>query len=395
MNIHEYQAKQLFSKQGITVPLGRKVTSSQEAEESASFFSGPWVLKAQIHAGGRGKAGGIQMVERLSEVAVTAERLLGQPLVTRQTGSGARTVHKILLEEKISIQKEYYLALAVDRQRGRVALLASPQGGVDIEEIVQKYPDQLKVETVDPMTGILLYQARRMAQALQAPPSEATRLLTLMTQLYKLFIEVDATLIEINPLVLGKSQQRQEIEWIALDAKMSLDDNALYRHPDLAEWRDLDEEDPSEISAAKEGLSYILLEGNIGCMVNGAGLAMATLDEVKNDGLEPANFLDVGGGAGSERVAKALQIITADPRVKAILINIFGGITQCDEVARGVINALRGRKLHTPLVVRLEGTRVEEGRKLFKESGLAIESVSNLSEAAQVIKIQLKSLCRS
>ena len=351
MNLHEYQAKQLLTQYGVAIPFGRMAVSAEEAEEIAVKFQGPWVIKAQVHAGGRGKAGGIKMVNSLQELKSKAAELLGKELVTHQSGSQGKIVRKILIEEKISFQKEYYLALTTDRGKAAVSILASRHGGMEIEEMAQKHPKDLWVEAVDLLTGILSFQIRRVAKVLGVNGKETVHLGILLKQLYKLYTESELSLLEINPLVFGKGIKSKEIEWIALDAKMSADDNALFRHQNLEILRDLNEEDPAEVEAAQYGLSYVRLSGNIGCMVNGAGLAMATLDEIKNHGLEPANFLDIGGGANSERVSKAIEIITSDVRVQMILINIFGGITQCDQVAQGVIDVLKGKKKLLPMIV--------------------------------------------
>ncbi len=390
MNLHEYQAKQLLAQYGAAIPFGGMVASAEEAEAVAAKFQGPWVIKAQVHAGGRGKAGGVQIVNQLQELKSKAGELLGKELATHQSGSQGKVVRKILVEEKVSFQKECYLALTTDREKAAVSILASRHGGMEIEEMAQKHPKDLWVEPVDSVTGVLSFQIRRVAKALGVNGKETAPLGTLLKQLYKLYTESELSLLEINPLVFGKGVKSKEMEWIALDAKMSADDNALFRHQNLEALRDFDEEDPAEVEANKHGLSYVRLNGNIGCMVNGAGLAMATLDEIKNHGLEPANFLDIGGGANSERVSKAIEIITSDARVQVILINIFGGITQCDQVAQGVIDALKGKKKLLPMVVRLEGTRVEEGRKLFQSTALPITPVANLSEAAREIKKHLK-----
>ena len=386
MNLHEYQAKQLLSKHGALVPLGHMAASAQEAEDVAKEFHGPWILKAQVHAGGRGKAGGVQIVEKFQQIRQKTESLLGKTLVTRQSSAQGKVVRKVLVEEKVFIRNEYYLALTVDRQRAVVSILASRHGGMEIEEMTQKHPEDLLVEMVDPLTGVLFYQVRRLAKGLGLEGSAIPKLGNLLNQLFHLYNELELSQLEINPLIFGKGVRNQEEGWIVLDAKMVLDDNALFRHQDLEKLRDLDEEDPLEVSAGKYGLSYVRLKGNIGCMVNGAGLAMATLDAIKNQGLEPANFLDIGGGANSERVEKAIEIITSDPHVRIILINIFGGITQCDQVAQGVIEALKGKKKLLPMVVRLEGTRVEEGRNLFQATMLPITPVANLTEAGREIK---------
>ncbi|MBI1975892.1 MAG: ADP-forming succinate--CoA ligase subunit beta [Candidatus Omnitrophica bacterium] len=390
MNLHEYQAKQLLAQYGAVIPFGCVAVSVEEAEAAAAKIHGPWVIKAQIHAGGRGKAGGIQIANQPQELKSKTGELLGKELATRQSGGQGRVVHKVLVEEKISFQKECYLALTTDREKAVVSILASRHGGMEIEEMAQKHPEDIWVEPIDPLTGVRSFHIRRVAKALGVNGKEAVSVGTLLKQLYGLYTELELSILEINPLVFGEGIRSKEPEWIVLDAKISADDNALFRHQNLEALRDLNEEDPAETEANRHGLSYVRLNGDIGCMVNGAGLAMATLDEIKNHGLEPANFLDIGGGANSERVAKAIEIITSDARVQVILINIFGGITQCDQVAQGVIDALKGRKRLLPMVVRLEGTRVEEGRKLFQSTSLPITPAGNLSEAAKEIKKHLK-----
>ena len=368
MNIHEYQAKALLHDYGATVAEGGVAENPQEAAAHAQSLGGDtFVVKAQIHAGGRGKGGGIKLVKTLQELHAEADRMLGKPLVTPQTGPKGRLVRRVYVVKDTTIARELYLSLLVDRGSGRVAFVASTEGGVDIEAVAAKTPEKIVTLTVDPATGISDFHGRVIAAALKLEGALAKQCGSLVKSLYQLFIEKDASLVEINPLVVTK-----EGNLLCLDAKIGFDDNALFRHPDIAAMRDIHEEDPAEVEAGNLGLSYVKLDGSIGCMVNGAGLAMATMDIIKLYGGEPANFLDVGGGATKERVTEAFKIILSDPHVKAILVNIFGGIMRCDVIAEGVIAAAREMHITVPLVVRLEGTNVERGKQLLRESGLAI-----------------------
>jgi succinyl-CoA synthetase beta subunit len=380
MNIHEYQAKAVLAEFGVAVPKGKVAFSVDEAVEIAKELGGQAVVKAQIHAGGRGKAGGVKLARSLAEVEQHARELLGKTLVTHQTGPQGKVVKRLLIEQLTNIQKEYYIGLVLDRAQGRLVLMASAEGGMEIEEVAATSPEKIFKETIDPAVGLQPYQARKLAFNIGIPANLVNKAVKFMTGLYQCFVEKDCSVAEINPLVVTA-----EGDILALDAKLNFDDNALYRHPDIVELRDLDEEDPKEIEASKYGLSYIALDGNIGCMVNGAGLAMATMDTIKYYGGEPANFLDVGGGASEEKVTEAFKIILSDPNVKGILVNIFGGIMKCDVIANGVVNAAKQVGLDKPLVVRLEGTNVELGKKILNESGLNIIAADSLADAAQRI----------
>src|SRR5579862_2107394 len=365
MNIHEYQAKQILARFGVPVPKGQFATTPDEAAAAFTALGKPKaVIKAQIHAGGRGKAGGVKLLTNAAEVRDFAAKLLGQPLVTHQTGPEGRVVRRVYVEEASDVARELYLGMLVDRKAGTVSVIASTQGGMDIEEVAAKTPEKILTEAIDPMLGVAGFQARKIAFALGLKDKQVGQFAALLAALYRAFVDTDASLIEINPLVVTTDGRV-----ICLDAKMSFDDNALFRHPDVRELRDPNEEDPAETEAAKFDLSYVHLDGNIGCMVNGAGLAMATMDIVKIYGAEPANFLDVGGGASTEKVAAAFRILLADKRVKGVLINIFGGIMRCDVLAQGVVEAAKQVKLNVPLVVRMEGTNVVEGKKILAESG--------------------------
>jgi succinyl-CoA synthetase beta subunit len=386
MNIHEYQAKRLLAKYGVAVPRGGVAYTAREAEKVAKELGGTtWVVKAQIHAGGRGKAGGIKVVKSVKDVTAAAKKMIGMRLVTRQTGPGGREVKRVYVEEGCRIVREFYLGILVDRASGRVTMMGSTEGGVDIEEVAAKSPDSIFMVAIDPATGMQPFHARRLAFRLGLSGDQVKGAVKLMLGLYDAFVGLDASLAEINPLIVTRGG-----EVLALDAKMNFDDNALFRHPDIVELRDEDEEDPAELEASKHDLNYIKLDGNIGCMVNGAGLAMATMDIIKLYGGEPANFLDVGGGATRERVTTAFKLILSDPNVEGILVNIFGGIMRCDVIADGVVGAAREVSLHVPLVVRLEGTNVELGKKILNDSGLAIVSADNLAAAAQKIVKQVK-----
>lgn len=381
MNIHEYQAKSLLRQYGVPVPQGNVAFTPQEALDSAQALKGnPWVVKAQIHAGGRGKGGGVKLAKSLDEVKTFADQILGMTLVTPQTGPQGRLVKKIYVEEGCSIAQEFYFSLLLDRTSSRLTFLASTEGGMEIEEVAHTHPEKIIKVTIDPAVGFQAFQGRKLAYGLGLQGTQAKELVAFAQGIYEAFVGLDASLIEINPLVVTT-----EGKILALDAKMSFDSNALYRHPAIEELRDLDEEDPMERQAALHELSYIKLDGNIGCMVNGAGLAMATMDIIKLYGGDPANFLDVGGGATRERVTEAFKIILSDTRVKGILVNIFGGIMRCDIIAEGIVAAVKDIQLTLPLVVRLEGTNVELGKEIFAKSGLPIHSLDDLSQAAKSI----------
>lgn len=381
MNIHEYQGKEILRSYGVAVPEGIVAFSVDEAVEAAKRLNTDvWVVKAQIHAGGRGKAGGVKVARSLDEVRQYASELLGKVLVTHQTGPEGKEVKRLLIEQGCDIQKEYYLGLVLNRETGRVVMMASEEGGTEIEEVAAKTPEKIFRQEIDPAVGLMPYQARNLAFAIRIPNELVNKAVQFMMGLYQVFVEKDCSIAEINPLVVTGDGQV-----LALDAKLNFDDNALYRHPEILELRDLDEEDPREIEASKHGLSYIALDGNIGCMVNGAGLAMATMDIIKYYGGEPANFLDVGGGASKEKVTEAFKIILQDKNVKGIFVNIFGGIMRCDIIAEGVVAAAKELGLDRPLVVRLEGTNVEQGKKILEESGLNIISADSMADGAQKI----------
>ncbi|MBK5924736.1 ADP-forming succinate--CoA ligase subunit beta [Rhodovulum sulfidophilum] len=391
MNIHEYQAKALLRSYGAPVSKGHVVTKAEEAKSIAADIDGPvWVVKAQIHAGGRGKGrfveeeagekGGVRLTKSVGEAAEEARKMLGRTLVTHQTGPAGKQVGRVYIEEGAGIDRELYLALLVDRQTSRVAFVCSTEGGMDIEEVAAKTPDRILSFSVDPVTGYQGYHGRRIAFALGLTGNQIKQCVRLMGQLYKLFTEKDCELLEINPLIVTDQGDLR-----CLDAKMSFDSNALYRQEDILALRDETEEDPKEHQASKYDLNYIALDGEIGCMVNGAGLAMATMDIIKLYGSEPANFLDVGGGATKEKVTEAFKIITSDPNVKGILVNIFGGIMRCDVIAEGVVAAVKEVGLKVPLVVRLEGTNVEKGKAIINNSGLDVIAADDLSDAAQKI----------
>ncbi len=386
MNIHEYQAKLLLQKFGVPVPNGRIAFSVNEAKDAAKSLQGPvWVVKAQIHAGGRGKGGGVKLAKSISEVETYAEDILGMNLVTHQTGPQGRLVKKVYVEEGCAIEKEYYLSVLIDRATSRLTFLASTEGGMEIEEVAKTHPEKIVKVPIDPVAGFQPFHGRKLAFGLGLKGEHAKELSRFSRCLYEAFLGLDASLIEINPLVLTK-----EGKILALDAKVSFDDNALYRHSDLEELRDLDEEDPMEVEASQHDLSYIKLEGNIGCMVNGAGLAMATMDIIKLYEGQPANFLDVGGGATREKVTEAFKIILSDPKVRAVLVNIFGGIMRCDIIAEGIVNAVKDIHVQIPIVVRLEGTNAELGKDIFEESGLPIIAMDDLASAAQRIVEEVK-----
>lgn len=381
MNIHEYQGKQLLREYGVAVSKGRVAFSPKEAMNVAKEIGTDIiVVKAQIHAGGRGKAGGVKIAKSLDEVRSYARDLLGSQLVTHQTGPQGREVKRLLIEEGIEIEKEYYVGLVVDRSTDRVTLMGSAEGGVDIEEVAEQTPEKIFKEVIDPVIGLAPFQARRLAFNMGIPNKLINQTVKSLLGIYKAFVEKDASIVEINPLVITKDERV-----IALDAKFNFDDNALFRQKEILELRDYDEEDPKEIEASTYDLSYIPLDGNIGCMVNGAGLAMATMDTIHYYGGEPANFLDVGGGAKKEKVAGAFKIILSDPNVKGIFVNIFGGIMKCDVIAEGVIEAAKEIGLQVPLVVRLEGTNVERGKELLEQSGLNIVAADSMAEGAKKI----------
>jgi succinyl-CoA synthetase beta subunit len=381
MNIHEYQAKAVLREFEVPVPRGVPAFSADEAVKAASELGGPvWVVKAQIHAGGRGKAGGVKVVKSIEDVRAQAERLLGSVLITHQTGPHGKQVNRVYIEEGLSIDREFYLSALVDRESSRIAFVVSTEGGMDIEEVAKSHPERIVTFSVDPATGIMPHHGRRVAKALRLSGDLARKAESLVSKLYAAFVAKDMSMLEINPLVVTKGK-----DLICLDAKIAFDDNALYRHPDVVALRDLTEEDEKEIEASKYDLNYVALDGTIGCMVNGAGLAMATMDIIKLYGEAPANFLDVGGGASKEKVAAAFKIITSDPNVKGILVNIFGGIMRCDVIAEGVVAAVREVGLEVPLVVRLEGTNVELGKKILSESGLNVIPADDLDDAAQKI----------
>ena len=380
MNIHEYQAKSVLAKYGVAVPRGKVADTPAEAEDIAKEFGTPVVVKAQIHAGGRGKGGGIKLAKSHDEAREFAKQIIGMNLVTHQTGPQGKRVKRVLVEQASAINKELYLGMVIDRAVSRVVLMASTEGGMEIETVAAKTPEKILKEHVDPAVGLLPYQARKLAFGLGIPPELTGKAVKFMTGLYNAFVDTDCSLAEINPLVLTGGG-----DVIDLDAKMNFDGNGLFRHKDIQAMRDFDEEDPTETEASKFDLSYISLDGNIGCMVNGAGLAMATMDMIKMVGGSPANFLDVGGGASAEQVTNAFRLILSDTKVKAILVNIFGGIMRCDIIAEGVVMAAKTLGLKVPLVVRLEGTNVEKGKEILAASKLNIISASDMKDAAQKV----------
>jgi succinyl-CoA synthetase beta subunit len=381
MNIHEYQAKAVLREFGVPVPLGVPAFSVDEAVKAAQELGGPvWVVKAQIHAGGRGKAGGVKVVKSIDDVKKQSERILGSTLVTHQTGPHGKKVNRLYIEDGSAIDREFYLSALIDRETSRVAFVVSTEGGMDIEQVAHDTPEKILTFSVDPATGIMPHHGRRVAQALKLTGELAKQIEAILPKLYQAFTSKDMSLLEINPLVVTTDNKI-----ICLDAKVGFDGNALYRHQDVVALRDLTEEDEKEIEASKFDLNYIALDGSIGCMVNGAGLAMATMDIIKLYGSSPANFLDVGGSATKDRVSAAFKIITSDPNVKGILVNIFGGIMKCDVIAEGVVAAVKEVGLKVPLVVRLEGTNVDLGKKIIAESGLNVTSADDLDDAAQKI----------
>ena len=381
MKIHEYQAKEVLRGFGVPTPRGVPCFSVEEAVEAGRTLGGRlWVVKAQIHAGGRGKGGGVKLARSLDELREHAASILGMRLVTHQTGPGGQLVRRLLIEEGADIRSELYVGLVVDRASQRAVLMASSEGGMDIEEVAARTPEKIHKLAIHPITGLAEGEAEDIARRIGIPHGAVAQAATLLRALYRAFDETDASLAEINPLIVtGEGQV------VALDAKMNFDDNALFRHPEIVALRDLDEEDPAEIEASRHGLSYIALDGDIGCLVNGAGLAMATMDIIKLYGGAPANFLDVGGGATTEKVTEAFKLMLGNPRLAAILVNIFGGIMKCDVIAQGVVDAARQVKLAVPLVVRLEGTNVDLGKRILAESGLPIISAANMADAAQKV----------
>jgi succinyl-CoA synthetase beta subunit len=381
MKIHEYQAKELLRKYGVPTPRGVPCFSADEAVQAAKTLGGPvWVVKAQIHAGGRGKGGGVKLARSVDEVKTLAGQILGMQLVTHQTGPQGQKVRRLLIEEGADIKKEYYLGMVVDRGTQKVALMASAEGGMDIEEVAAKHPEKIHRLAIDPATGIKDAEADDVARKIGIPDASVPQARQVLQELYRAFWETDSSLAEINPLILTGDGRV-----VALDAKMNFDDNALFRHPEVVAMRDLDEEDPAEVEASKFDLNYIQLDGNIGCLVNGAGLAMATMDIIKFYGGAPANFLDVGGGATTEKVTEAFKIMLRNPSLAAILVNIFGGIMKCDVIASALVAAAKVVSLRVPLVVRLEGTNVELGKKILAESGLPIISAADMADAAQKV----------
>ena len=381
MNIHEFQAKEILKRFGVVVPRSIVAATPEEAKKAAQELGGGvCVVKAQIHAGGRGKGGGVKVVKSPDEAAARASDMLGKNLVTHQTGPEGRRVRRVLVEQGLNIARELYLAMVLDRAQSRVSVICSSEGGVEIEEVAEKHPEKILKETIDPVVGLTAFQCRRVAFALGIPVELTGKFVGVMQGLYRAYDECDAALAEINPLVLTKEGQV-----LALDAKMNFDSNAFFRQKEIVALRDTDEEDPREVEASKFDLSYISLDGNIACMVNGAGLAMATMDIIKFYGGEPANFLDVGGGADKAKVANAFRILLADDRVEGVLINIFGGIMRCDILAKGVVDAARELSIQVPLVVRMQGTNVEQGRKILADSGLTIITAETMAEAAEKI----------
>ena len=386
MNIHEHQAKDVLKKYGVSVPKGGAAYSVDEAVKVAKGLPGPvYVVKAQIHAGGRGKGGGVKLAKSIDEVRDLATEILGMNLITHQTGPGGKIVNRLYIEDGCDIARELYLSAVMDRGTSRIAIMASTEGGMDIEAVAEETPEKILTLVIDPIAGLQGHHARRLAFALGLEGKQVGSAVSLITALYKAFVDLDASQVEVNPMVVTGAG-----DVMALDAKMNFDDNALYRHPDIEELRDPTEEDPAELEAAKAELNYIRLDGSIGCMVNGAGLAMATMDIIKLHGGEPANFLDVGGGATTEKVTAAFKIILKDPAVKGILVNIFGGIMKCDIIANGIVAAAKEVNLSVPLVVRLEGTNVQEGKDILANSGLPIVPADDLGDAAKKIVAEVR-----
>ena len=380
MKIHEFQAKNIFSQYGIPIPRGDVAKTPEEAKAIAEKLGGTVVVKAQIHAGGRGKGGGVKVASNPEDAYRAAQAIIGMNLVTHQTGPQGRNVKQVLVEEGLAIEKELYLGIVLDRAQSAPVIMASEAGGMEIEEVAARTPEKILKVAVDPATGFTAYHARKLAYGLNLNADLIKKAAPFIANLYKIFLEKDCSLIEVNPLVITKDGNL-----LALDAKMNFDDDGLFRHPDLKELYDVDEQDPLEVEAGKYKLNYIKLDGNVGCMVNGAGLAMATMDIIKIAGGEPANFLDVGGGASAEQVENAFRILLSDQNVKVVLINIFGGILRCDRVAHGIVEAAKRIEMKLPLVVRLEGTNVEEGRRILKESGLKFEVATTFEDAAQKV----------
>jgi succinyl-CoA synthetase beta subunit len=381
MNLHEYQAKDVFRNYGIAVPAGRVAASPEAAVEAAEALGGSvWVVKAQVHAGGRGKAGGVKVARDLDTVRSAAQGMLGTQLVTKQTGPEGLPVETVYVESGSEIEREIYLSLTLNRERGRIALIASSAGGMDIEEVAAKTPEQILTVNIHPAAGLQGYQCRQLAFGLGLKGTQVTEFQVMAMGLYKLYLEKDASLVEVNPLIVTKTGNL-----MALDAKINIDANAVFRHPDIAKLRDPNQEDPMERRASEHDLNYVSLDGDIACMVNGAGLAMATMDLIKLHGGQPANFLDVGGGATTERVTAAFQLILSNPKVRAVLVNIFGGIVRCDIIAEGVINAVKNVGVNVPVVVRLEGTNADKAREMLATSGLAITAATDLTDAARKV----------
>ncbi len=386
MKIHEYQGKEILAKFGVPVPRGIPAYTVQEAVEAAQKLGGPvWVVKAQIHAGGRGKGGGVKLARSIDEVKKLAGEILGMQLITHQTGPEGQKVRRLLIEDGADIKKEYYVSAVTDRSTQRVAFIVSSEGGMDIEGVAHDTPEKIHTDFVDPALGLTVEQGTKLAASIGVPEASQAQAVDVMQKLYKIYMETDASLVEINPLILEGNGHIK-----ALDAKFNFDPNALFRHPELVALRDLDEEDPAEVEASKFDLAYISLDGNIGCLVNGAGLAMATMDTIKLFGGEPANFLDVGGGATPEKVTEAFKIMLKNKNVKGILVNIFGGIMKCDTIATGVIAACKAVNLSVPLVVRMKGTNEVEGKKLLADSGLPIISADTMADAAQKVVAAVK-----
>ena len=387
MKIHEYQGKDIRRQFGVPVPRGIAAFTVQEAVEAAQKLGGPvWVVKAQIHAGGRGKGGGVKLARSIDEVRKLAGEILGMQLITHQTGAQGQKVRRLLIEDGADIKKEYYVSAVTDRATQRVALMASSEGGMNIEEVAHATPEKIIKAFVDPATGLTTAQATELANGIGVPAGSTAQAVDVLQKLYKVYMDTDASLVEINPLILEGNGNIK-----ALDAKFNFDSNALYRHPEIVAYRDLDEEDPAEVEASKFDLAYISLDGNIGCLVNGAGLAMAAMDTIKLFGGEPANFLDVGGGATPEKVTEAFKIMLKNDKVKAILVNIFGGIMKCDTIATGVVAACKATNLNVPLVVRMKGTNEELGKKILADSGLPIISADTMADAAQKVIAALQS----
>ena len=390
MKIHEYQGKEILRNFGVPVPKGIPAFTVQEAVEAAQKLGGPvWVVKAQIHAGGRGKGGGVKLARSIEEVKQLATEILGMQLVTHQTGPMGQKVRRLLIEDGADIKKEYYVSAVTDRATQKVAFIVSSEGGMDIEEVAHSTPEKITTDFVDPATGMTEELGKKLADAIGVPAASTAQAVDVLQKLYKIYMDTDASLVEINPLILEGNGNIK-----ALDAKFNFDPNALFRHPEIVAYRDLDEEDAAEVEASKFDLAYISLDGNIGCLVNGAGLAMATMDTIKLYGAEPANFLDVGGGATPEKVTEAFKIMLKNPKVKAILVNIFGGIMKCDTIATGVITACKAVNLSVPLVVRMKGTNEDLGKKMLAESGLPIISADTMADAAQKVVAAVKAAAK-